>query len=86
MYIVTDEPCREDLFKKSVCSTPGCPVYKLDSSYSVYDGANLPASGIKTCDTLTVSLQKLDNVSLTLLEEINKLKEQIQELKSKLPQ
>lgn len=85
MYIVTDEPCREDPFKKSVCSTPGCQVYKLDSSYSVYDGPNLPGSGIKTCDTLTVAIQKLDNTSLILIEEIQKLKQQIQDLKSQLP-
>ena len=38
-----------------------CPV---DSNRVVYDGPNLPQSGVNTGDCLTISLEKLDDAIL----------------------
>lgn len=37
-----------------------CGVKKITTDDIVYSGANLPCSGINTCDTLTVLIQKID--------------------------
>lgn len=37
-----------------------CGVKKITTDDVVYSGANLPCSGINTCDTLTVVIQKID--------------------------
>jgi hypothetical protein len=42
------------------CSDPYSD--KTGSADVKYTGPNLPATGIATCDTLTVALQKIDNV------------------------
>lgn len=57
--------------------TNGCYVYPsntialpIQSTNLVYDGPNLPCSGIRTCNTLTVALQKIDEKLCTLAQEI----------------
>jgi hypothetical protein len=37
-----------------------CGVKKITTDNVVYSGSNLPCSGINTCDTLTVVIQKID--------------------------
>jgi hypothetical protein len=37
-----------------------CIAKPIESTRITYDGPNLPCTGILTCDTLTVALQKLD--------------------------
>lgn len=39
-----------------------CVSKPIESSRIAYDGPNLPCTGIKTCDELSVVLQKLDNI------------------------
>lgn len=43
------------------CGIDPCFVYKTGTDLVYYNGPNLPNTGIDTCDTLTLSLQKLDN-------------------------
>ena len=51
-----------------------CNNDKEVSSNVVYDGTTLPTSGIKSCDTINVALQKIDEVLTKLVNEqyINK--------------
>ena len=65
-------------FKKSMCKT--CSDPRLDTSYSYYDGPNLPGTGIKTCDSLTIAIQKIDNEILKIKQDISEIKQQINQL------
>ena len=65
-------------FKKSMCKT--CSEPRLDTSYSYYDGPNLPGTGIKTCDSLTIAIQKIDNEILKIKQDISEIKQQINQL------
>ena len=58
MYLVKKYPigCKGNPFGKSICKT--CSDPRLDTSYSYYDGPNLPGTGIKTCDSLTLVYRK----------------------------
>ena len=42
------------------CGVDPCFTYKTSTDLVMYNGANLPNTGIGTCDTTTVSLQKID--------------------------
>ena len=68
----------ENPFKKSMCKT--CSDPKLDTSYSYYDGPNLPGTGIKTCDNLTLVIQKIDTEILKIKQDISEIKQQINQL------
>jgi len=37
-----------------------CTAHPIQTDGIIYSGANLPCSGIHTCDDLTVAIQKLD--------------------------
>ena len=50
------------------CGTNGCSVDAIQSDGVIYSGANLPCTGVLTCDTLTVALQKMDE-QICLLQE-----------------
>jgi hypothetical protein len=52
------------------CSANPCNSTPTTSDLLTYAGPNLPCTGINSCDTLSVSLQKID-------EQICLLKEQI---------
>lgn len=58
------EICGPYLYNKSCTATP------IPSDSIVYNGPNLPGSGINTYNNLTTALQKLDN-------EIKLIKEQL---------
>ena len=77
MYLVEEYP-KGNPFEKSICKT--CSDPKLDTSYSCYDGPNLPGTGIKTCDNLTLVIQKIDNEILKIKEDLLKVKQQINQL------
>lgn len=47
-------------FLRPVSSCDPCNAVPTQSSLVTYDGANLPCTGVQTCDTLTVALQKID--------------------------
>ena len=80
MYLVKNYPIgySENPFKKSICKT--CSDPGLDTSYSYYDGSNLPGTGIKTCDSLTLVIQKIDNEILKIKQDISEIKQQINQL------
>ena len=80
MYLVKNYPIgySENPFKKSICKT--CSDPKFDTSYSYYDGPNLPGTGIKTCDSLTLVIQKIDNEILKIKQDISEIKQQINQL------
>ena len=65
-------------FKKSMCKT--CSDPRLDTSYSYYDGPNLPGTGIKTCDSLTLAIQKIDTEILKIKQDLLEVKQQINQL------
>lgn len=50
----TCTPCGSD-----ACVNP-CYTYQTQSDHLAYTGVNLPCTGIDTCDTLTVALQKIE--------------------------
>ena len=80
MYLVKKYPigCKGNPFEKSICKT--CSDPRLDTSYSYYDGPNLPGTGIKTCDNLTLVIQKIDNEILKIKQDISEIKQQINQL------
>lgn len=74
MYLVKEYPIgnpKGNPFEKSICKT--CSDPRLDTSYSYYDGPNLPGTGIKTCDNLTLVIQKIDTEILKIKQDIQKL-------------
>ena len=80
MYLVKNYPIgySENPFKKSICKT--CSDPRLDTSYSYYDGPNLPGTGVKTCDSLTLVIQKIDNEILKIKQDLLEIKQQINQL------
>lgn len=42
------------------CGIDPCTAFKTGTDLVFYNGANLPCSGVNTCDSLTVALQKFD--------------------------
>ena len=80
MYLVKKYPigCKGNPFGKSICKT--CSDPRLDTSYSYYDGPNLPGTGIKTCDSLTLVIQKIDSEILKIKQGISEIKQQINQL------
>ena len=80
MYLVKNYPIgySENPSKKSICKT--CSDPKLDTSYSYYEGPNLPGTGIKTCDSLTLVIQKIDNEILKIKQDVFEIKQQINQV------
>ena len=80
MYLVKKYPIgyKGNHFGKSICKT--CSDPRLDTSYSYYDGPNLPGTGIKTCDSLTLVIQKIDSEILKIKQDISEIKQQINQL------
>ena len=77
MYLVKEYP-KSNPFEKSLCKT--CSDPRLDTSYSYYEGPNLPGTGIKTCDNLTLVIQKIDNEILKIKQDTSEIKQQINQL------
>lgn len=44
------------------CGIDPCTAFKTGTDIVYYNGANLPNSGIDTCDNVTVALQKIDEL------------------------
>ena len=49
------------------CVADPCHTYDSMSDHLAYTGANLPYTGINTCDTLTVAFQKIEEKMCILL-------------------
>lgn len=55
-------PCYKILVKTTYSNDcDPCANLVVDASKVEYTGANLPCTGIQTCDTLETALQKIDN-------------------------
>ena len=52
------------------CGTNGCSADAIQSNGVIYSGANLPCTGVLTCDTLTIALQKMDEQICILQQAI----------------
>lgn len=50
-----------------------CTAKPIQSDHLTYNGPNLPCTGIHTCDTLTVSLQKIDQQICLLITALYNL-------------
>ena len=50
-----------------------CSAEPIQSDHLTYSGPNLPCTGIRTCDTLTVALQKIDEQICGLINSIYNL-------------
>jgi len=50
-----------------------CHADPAQSDAVIYSGPNLSCTGIRTCDNLTLSLEKIDNVICQLIEELYNL-------------
>jgi len=48
-------------------------VKPIESSRIIYDGPNLPCTGVQTCNDLTVILQKLDEQICNLKQDLYNL-------------
>lgn len=57
-----------------------CTAQSIGTNHIKYDGPNLPCTGIQTCNSLTVSLQKVDEQICDLKSIVQSLQEQINEL------
>ena len=55
------------------CNEDNCHIDPIQSHYIIYDGANLPCTGINTCNDLTLSLQKIDAAICDLYNVYNSL-------------
>jgi hypothetical protein len=83
MYFLPQNPgCNSSPLINTVPCSSGdpCTTQLTASSYVSYSGPNLPCTGIQTCDTLTVALQKIDvdicdliNTTISLQNQINAL-------------
>jgi hypothetical protein len=58
-----------NLANKCACADP-CNAYPISSDTVGYVGPNLPGTGINTCDSLTLVIQKLDNEILELRQAL----------------
>jgi hypothetical protein len=63
IYLPTNPCCDCDPIINS------CGNDKEVSSNIVYDGPTLPTSGVKSCDTINVALQKIDEVLTKLVSQ-----------------
>lgn len=61
------------------CNDP-CNKTPVGSNYVKYDGPNLPCTGILNCDSLSVSLQKIDEQICILKTAVLSLQQQINAL------
>lgn len=52
-------PCSGTVIPRG-CGIDPCFIYKTGTDLVMYNGANLPSTGIDTCDNTTTSLQKID--------------------------
>ena len=55
--------------EEDLCHTP----IPIDSARIIYNGPNLPGSGVLTGDTLDVALQKLDDKIASALQQLSEL-------------
>ena len=61
------------------CNDP-CNTPPVGSNHVKYDGPNLPCTGILNCDSLSVSLQKIDEQICDLKSTVISLQQQINAL------
>ena len=50
-----------------------CIAKPIDSTRIIYDGPNLPCTGVRTCDDITLALQKIDVQICSLINQFYNL-------------
>jgi hypothetical protein len=82
MIFLPQNPCCTNPVVNTVPCPGGdpCTTQLVASNYVAYAGPNLPCTNIHTCDTLTVSLQKVDEQICLLKNAVISLQEQINQL------
>lgn len=66
--------CRKSYRRSGAFLHPDWEItFPIQSTNLVYIGANLPYSGVNTCDTLTIALQKIDEKLGALTQTIYNL-------------
>jgi len=50
-----------------------CIAKPIDSIRIIYDGPNLPCTGVRTCDDITLALQKIDVQICSLINQFYNL-------------
>lgn len=74
--------CNHGPIMANPCGGDPCSTQLVASEYVKYVGPNLPCTNILTCDTLTVSLQKIDEQICNLKNTVVSLQNQINALKA----
>jgi hypothetical protein len=80
MIFLPENPCCNPVPVTNTIPCPGsnpCASNIVSSDYVGYSGPNLPCTTIQTCNTLTVSLQKLDEQICILKSTVYSLQQQI---------
>lgn len=68
MHLPAKPCCLPVTYSYSGCDS--CTETPIPTNGISYSGPNLPCTGIKTCDSLTVSLEKVDNEICILKNQI----------------
>lgn len=58
------------LGNNGACGSSSCNADPITSDGVIYGGANLPCTGINTCNSLTIALQKIDEKICDLVDLI----------------
>lgn len=77
MVFLPQNPCCSQGGSSSHCGDP-CNAQPIPTDYVTYSGPNLPCTNIRTCDTVTVALQKVDEQICSLQEQIDILQQTIE--------
>lgn len=74
MYYVPQTPCCTPQPIVTPCGgNDPCSAQPIGSQSVSYSGPNLPCTGITTCDTLSVALQKIDEQVCNLQDQIDSI-------------
>lgn len=75
MIFLPQNPCCSNPVVNTTPCAGGdpCNIQTVPTDYVTYSGPNLPCTGILTCDTATVALQKVDNEICDLQTQITNL-------------
>lgn len=72
MSCVPGTPCYSNghtIFPRG-CGIDPCHAYKTNTDLTFYSGPNLPCTGVNTCDTMTLALEKMDAAICDLQAQI----------------
>lgn len=77
MIFLPQNPCCTPVVTPVYAACEPCTAQPIPTNSVSYSGPNLPCTQIHTCDTVTVSLQKIDEQICILKQQIVNLQSQI---------